>query len=211
VPPFLFIPLAEEIGIIGEIGLWVLEEACTQTMAWDEKGYHVPRVAVNLAVQQIESNQLPNQVMEVLQRTGLPAERLELEITESAIMSEPEKAAQALAEFQAMGIRLAIDDFGTGYSSLAYLKKLPLDRLKIDRSFVMDIGINDGDDIISRAIINLSNSLGMDTVAEGIEHPEQLEFLRREGCEIGQGYLFSKPLPAADLMAFIDKNRPQTP
>ncbi len=206
VPPGLFIPLAEEIGLINDIGLWVLEEACRQTIAWDRQGYHVPRIAVNLAVQQIESGHLPQQVMQILQHTGLPAQRLELEVTESAIMIEPKKAAEALLEFQAMGIRLAIDDFGTGYSSLAYLKKLPLDRLKIDRSFVMDLGSNAGDDIISRAIINLSKSLGMETVAEGIEHNDQLEFLRQEGCEIGQGYLFSKPLPADELMAFMDKN-----
>jgi len=206
VPPGLFIPLAEEIGLINDIGLWVLEEACRQTIDWDRQGYHVPRMAVNLAVQQIESGHLPQQVLQILQYTGLPAQRLELEVTESAIMIEPKKAADALLEFQSMGIRLAIDDFGTGYSSLAYLKRLPLDRLKIDRSFVMDIGTNAGDDIISRAIINLSNSLGMDTVAEGIENTDQLEFLRREGCEIGQGYLFSKPLPADAVMAFMDKN-----
>ncbi|WP_321529864.1 EAL domain-containing protein [uncultured Desulfuromonas sp.] len=207
--PDLFIPLAEEIGIIGEIGLWVLEEACRQTVLWDRDGYLVPRVAVNLAVEQIEKGHLPDELKSILKKTGLSAQRLELEVTESMIMKEPEKAAKALSEFRSMGISLAIDDFGTGYSSLAYLKKLPLDRLKIDRSFVEDIGANNDDDIINRAIINLAHSLGMETVAEGIEHPEQLNFLRREGCEIGQGYLFSKPLAAPDLLAYIRENRIQ--
>nr|WP_320049371.1 GGDEF and EAL domain-containing protein [uncultured Desulfuromonas sp.] len=208
-PPDFFIPLAEEIGIIGEIGLWVLEEACRQTVLWEQHNYYVPRVAVNLAVEQIEKGHLAEELKSILKKTGLPAQRLELEVTESMIMKEPEKAAKALSEFRSMGISLAIDDFGTGYSSLAYLKQLPLDRLKIDRSFVEDIGNNNDDDIISRAIINLAHSLGMETVAEGIEYPEQLTFLRREGCEIGQGYLFSKPLPAHELIAYIRENNVQ--
>ena len=149
---------------------------------------------------------MPDELKSILKKTGLSAQRLELEVTESMIMKEPEKAAKALSEFRSMGISLAIDDFGTGYSSLAYLKQLPLDRLKIDRSFVEDIGTNNDDDIISRAIINLAHSLGMETVAEGIEHAEQLTFLRLEGCEIGQGYLFSKPLAAHELMAYIREN-----
>ncbi|MBN2645123.1 MAG: EAL domain-containing protein [Desulfuromonadaceae bacterium] len=205
VPPNQFIPRAEETGQINEIGLWVIEEACRQMVDWEQKGCMIPRVAVNLAVQQIEAGDLPQQVLDILQRTGLGAERLELEVTESTLMREPEKVARALADFRALGIHLAIDDFGTGYSSLAYLKRLPLDRLKIDRSFVLDIGTNPEDDIISRAVINLSNSLGMETVAEGIERPQQLEFLRREGCEIGQGFLFSRPLPAEALMAYADQ------
>ena len=211
VPPGHFIPLAEEVGLINDIGLWVLEEACRQAVAWDQQGIHVPRVAVNLAVQQIEGGDLPHLVADILERTGLAAGRLELEVTESTIMNEPELAAMALSEFRSMGIRLAIDDFGTGYSSLAYLKRLPLNILKIDRSFVMDIGTHNDDDIISRAVINLSNSLGMETVAEGIENQQQLDFLRREGCEIGQGFLFSKPLPAQEIAQFVHQHIKTTP
>ncbi|MFO7602341.1 MAG: EAL domain-containing protein, partial [Gammaproteobacteria bacterium] len=139
------------------------------------------------------------QVTQVLAESYLSAERLELEVTESAIMHEPDKAIRDMAGFRAMGVKLAVDDFGTGYSSLAYLNRLPLDRLKIDRSFVQDIGEDPGDEAICRAVINLARSLGLETVAEGVEREEQARFLRKEGCDIGQGYLYSKPITAAEL------------
>lgn len=200
VGPGQFIPLAEETGIIGEIGVWVLREACRQAVAWQSEGFRVPRIAVNLSVQQLQGESLSRQVAEVLRDTGLEAGRLELEVTESTIMREPDSATATLASLRTLGIKLAIDDFGTGYSSLAYLKRLPLDRLKIDKSFVMDIGHDPSDEAISRAVIGLARSLGLETVAEGIEREDQAEFLRSEGCDIGQGYLYSRPLPAAQIV-----------
>jgi len=197
--PDRFIPLAEQTGIIGEIGFWVLQEACRQIVQWDREDCHIPRVAVNLAVQQIESGLLVRQVKTAMQQAGMQGERLELEVTESTIMREPDKATEAMNAFRDLGIKLAIDDFGTGYSSLAYLKRLPLDRLKIDRSFVMDIGEAAGSEAICRTIINLANSLDLDTVAEGVEEQYHADFLQREGCEIAQGYLYSKPLAPNDL------------
>lgn len=201
VPPDKFIPLAEEIGLIGEIGLWVLQAACEQMVEWDQQQFRVPRVAVNLAAQQIEAGQLPRQVREVLQNTGLAAERLELELTESTILRDPARAINDLVDFRTMGVSLAVDDFGTGYSSLAYLKRLPIDRLKIDRSFVHDIGRDPGDEAICRAIIQLARALELETVAEGIEREDQAAFLLAEGCQYAQGFLYSRPLPADELYA----------
>lgn len=197
VPPGQFIPLAEETGLINDIGEWVLEEACRQMVAWDAQKFPVPRISVNLAAQQIENGHFPHQVSQVLLATGLKAERLELELTESTIMKKTEQTAADLAEFRAMGVTLAIDDFGTGYSSLAYLKRLPLDRLKIDRSFVEDIGRDSGDEAIIRAVIQMARTLGLKTVAEGVEREEQAQFLRAEGCDFVQGFLYGKPLSAA--------------
>ena len=199
VSPAKFIPLAEETGLIEEIGLWVLHEACRQMVEWQSAGLKIPRVSVNLSVQQIEKDTLLAQVTQVLAESGLDAARLELEVTESTIMNEPDKAASALHELKALGVQLAIDDFGTGHSSLSYLKRLPLDRLKIDQSFVRDIGKDANDETISRAIISMARSLRLETVAEGIEKEEHAEFLRREGCNHGQGYLFSRPVPAGQI------------
>lgn len=203
ITPLQFIPLAEETGLIDGIGLWVLREACQQAVVWQAEGIRVPRVAVNLAVQQIEGGQLAAQVAAVLSMTGLEAARLELEITESTIMREPQKVTQAMSALRELGVKLAVDDFGTGYSSLAYLKNLPLDRLKIDRSFVRDIGDNPGDEAICRAVIGLACSLGLETVAEGVENEAQAEFLRGEGCETAQGYLYARPMPAEDLLRWL--------
>jgi len=199
VSPARFIPLAEEIGIIGELGAWVLHEACRQMRTWQAAGVSVPRVAVNLSVQQIERRTLVPLVREALDASGLDAPQLELEVTESIIMREPERATAALSGFRDLGIQLAIDDFGTGYSSLSYLKHLPLDRMKIDQSFVRDIGRDGNSEAISRAIIGLARSLDLETVAEGVEEAAQREFLLREGCDIAQGYLYSPPVPAEEI------------
>ncbi|WP_417445944.1 EAL domain-containing protein [Kangiella sp.] len=199
IPPFKFIPLAEETGLIGEIGLWVLREACRQMVEWDKAGLKVGCASVNISVQQIEAGLLPKQVNEALQQTGLAAERLSLELTESTIMQDPHQASLAMTQFQKMGVKLAVDDFGTGYSSMAYLKRLPLDRLKIDRSFIKDIGTDTNDEVICRAIVQLANSLGLETVAEGVEEESQAEFLKGLGCDVAQGYLYSKPVPASEL------------
>lgn len=205
VSPARFIPIAEEMGVIDEIGAWVLGEACQQMQRWQESGVNVPRVAVNLSTQQIDDQSLVPLVKRIIADTGIEPGRLELEVTESLIMREPAKATAALESFREMGIQLAIDDFGTGYSSLNYLKHLPLDRLKIDQSFVRDIGSDSSSEVISRAIIGLARSLELETVAEGIETKHQLAFLRGEGCDMGQGYLFSRPVPAGELPEFLNR------
>ncbi|MDD5298257.1 MAG: EAL domain-containing protein [Rhodocyclaceae bacterium] len=199
VSPAEFIPIAEEIGLIGELGAWVLQAVCRQIQAWDAEGVHLPRVAVNLSVQQLERTGLVERVRRILEETGLDSSRIELEVTESMIMREAEHAIESLNGLKALGIRLAVDDFGTGYSSLAYLKRLPLHRLKIDRSFVHDLTVDDNDAAIARAIIAMAASLGLEVLAEGVETREQADFLAREGCHEVQGYFFSRPVTASQL------------
>jgi EAL domain-containing protein (putative c-di-GMP-specific phosphodiesterase class I) len=201
IPPSLFIPLAEEIGIIDELGLWVLAEGCRQVVAWRHAGYRVPRLTVNLSVREIEQPHLVSRVRDVLGRSGLDPSDLEVEVTESRIMRRAEAAVSVLRSLRELGLTLAVDDFGTGYSSLAYLTRLPLNRLKIDRSFIDRVTQDSGDDVIVRAIIALARSLGLGVLAEGVETPEQAEFLFREGCEEGQGYLYSCPVVPEALAA----------
>lgn len=197
--PGRFIPLAEELGIISSIGAWVLREACRQMVAWEHRGFFVPHMAVNLSVQQIEREALVDLVMECLTEAGLEPCRLGLEVTESLVMRAPEQAQVTLTRLQALGVTLAMDDFGTGYSSLAYLKRLPLKRLKIDQSFIQEIGRSAHDDAIIRAIISIGRSLGLELVAEGVERQDQAALLVQEGCWAAQGYLFSPPVTAATL------------
>ncbi len=200
--PERFISIAEEIGAIVPIGAWVIEEACHQMAGWGEAAANL-RVAVNISVRQIENRGLVEQVAGALRRSGLPAARLELEITESAMMAQPETAIEVLRSLSSLGVRLAIDDFGTGYSSLSYLNRLPNSRLKIDRSFIADLESNSNDLAITEGIIALARSLGLAVTAEGIETPAQLDILRRSGCSEGQGYLFSKPLSAEAMREFL--------
>jgi diguanylate cyclase (GGDEF)-like protein len=199
VPPNQFIPIAEDVGLIDRLGAWVLEESCRQMIAWDHAGFRVPRLAVNLSVRELERTNLVDEITDILQRTGITPDRLELEVTESMIMRNPEVGIQTLAALRELGVTLAVDDFGTGYSSLAYLKRLPLNRLKIDRSFVEKLTQDPNDDAIVRAILALGRSLGLETLAEGIETLAQVDFLVAEGCVEGQGYLFSRPLPPDEL------------
>lgn len=201
VSPGQFIPLAEEIGIIGEIATWMLETGCRQLIRWDQQGFRIPRLAVNLSMRDIERDDLVEQVSRTLHRTGLAPERLELEVTESMIMRRTEHAIATLNALRALGVALAVDDFGTGFSSLAYLKRLPLHRLKIDKTFVEKLTEDANDDMIVRAVIALGRSLGLEVIAEGIETAPQVEFLRHEGCAEGQGYLFSRPIPAERLLS----------
>jgi diguanylate cyclase (GGDEF)-like protein/PAS domain S-box-containing protein len=211
IAPGLFIELAEEIGIIGEIGQWVLRAACTQLARWDRDDFHVPRIAVNLSVQQIDREGLVTLVSDELNNSGLSPERLELEVTESMLMRNPDLSRTVLGELRTIGVKFAIDDFGTGYSSLAYLKLLPLDRLKIDQSFVRDIGRDTNDEAIVRAIIAMSKSLGLESVAEGVEKTSQAEFLLSSGCDLSQGYLYSRPLPAEEIFKnWALAKKPQT-
>ena len=198
-PPSQFIGLAEECGVINSIGAWVLDETCRQLVAWRCAGLDVPSISVNLSVRQLEHARLVEQVSRVLEDSALDAGSLELELTESMIMRDPEQSIHSLASLKELGVKLSVDDFGTGHSSLAYLKKLPLDRLKIDRAFVRDIGRNPDDEAICRTVIELARQLGLTTIAEGVEREEQVRFLRDEGCRVVQGFLFSRPLDADAL------------
>lgn len=193
VSPARFIPVAEEIGIVAEIGDWVLEQACAQLAAWRARGLLVPVMSVNVSVQQLERDSLTEALGRVLSRNALAPGDLELEVTESMLMAGSRRSQRAMTEISRLGVRLAVDDFGTGYSSLGRLSRMPIDRLKIDGSFVRDIGRDGKDEAIARAIIGLGQDLGLEVVAEGVERPEQAAFLDREGCRYAQGYLFGRP------------------
>jgi diguanylate cyclase (GGDEF)-like protein/PAS domain S-box-containing protein len=202
VSPADFIPLAEESGLIVPIGEWVLHSACAQASGWHRLGYPIT-VAVNLSARQFRQNDLCGMIALMLADTGLPAGKLELEITESMIMHRPEQTIATLQQLHDMGIILSVDDFGTGYSSLAYLKRFPVHTLKVDQSFVRDLHLSDDDSAIVRVIIALAKSLNLKTVAEGVETEQQLSFLAGLDCDEYQGYYFSKPLPAAEFMRLL--------
>jgi EAL domain-containing protein (putative c-di-GMP-specific phosphodiesterase class I) len=195
VSPGEFIPIAEETGLIMPIGEWVLFEAMRQNRAWQQAGRPLLPVSVNLSPRQFRQKDLIDNLRRILADTGQPARLLELEITESTLMHDIAETQAKLQEIAAMGVRLAIDDFGTGYSSLSYLKRFPVHKLKIDQSFVRDLKFDPEDAAIVKAIIGLAGSLGLDTLAEGVETREQLDVLLGLGCERFQGYLFSRPLP----------------
>ena len=203
VSPGRFIPLAEETGLIKPIGNWVLAEACRQLTAWDREGIPVPRVAVNLSARQFEQQDLIAIVAGALERSGLAADRLELEITESMIMQNPVETVQILNELKRLGVQLAIDDFGTGYSSLSILKRFPLDSLKIDRSFIDGLPQDLDSAAITEAVLAMSRKLGFAVVAEGVEQEAQAQFLEGIGCDALQGYHFGKPMPAEHLAAWL--------
>lgn len=203
IPPDVFIPLAEQSGSIIAIGEWVLDQACRQLREWHQLGFSDLRMAVNLSAVQLHHAELPAIISGLLKTHGLPAESLELEVTETGLMEDIAAASRNLHSLRRSGALIAIDDFGTGYSSLSYLKNLPLDKIKIDKSFVRDMGADEGDASIVRAIIQLGRSLGMLVIAEGVETAEQERYLIDEGCNEGQGYHYSKPLPAAELLSLL--------
>ncbi|MBI2508742.1 MAG: EAL domain-containing protein, partial [Betaproteobacteria bacterium] len=206
VPPAQFIPLAEETGLIVPIGEWVLKTACARSKSWQGKGLPPLRIAVNLSARQFAHENLLQDVARVLNETGLDPTALEFEITESMVMHNPEHAVKLLNSLKAMGIHLSIDDFGTGYSSLNYLKRFPIDSVKIDRSFIQDLPGDSDDAAITRAIIAMAHSLRLKVVAEGVETEEQLGFLRDYDCDEVQGYYFSRPLPEAELVHLLRNN-----
>ncbi len=208
VSPAEFIPIAESTGLILPIGEWVLRETARQLAAWDLEGLPPLAVAVNVSSVQFRQGDLPALVQRTVQAVGIGIDRIEVELTEGAAMQDPQSAIAMMNALYENGTELAIDDFGTGYSSLAYLKNFPVGKLKIDRSFVRDIGRAASDDAIVEAIIRMAASLGMRTVAEGVETQEQLAFLRERGCNAMQGYLLARPLPAADFARFL-RERPQ--
>ncbi|GAA0700023.1 hypothetical protein GCM10009104_31100 [Marinobacterium maritimum] len=197
VPPDRFIPVAESSGLIVEMGRWVLREACRQLRVWREMiGCDDMIMAVNISVLQFTRGNLEEAVVEALRESGIPPSMLELELTESVLLKEAEQALEVMNRLRALGVKMSIDDFGTGYSSLSYLKQLPVDKLKIDRSFVKDVTVDADDAAIAHAVISLAHILGLHVIAEGVENEEQLDFLRTRNCDQYQGYLFSRPLPA---------------
>ncbi|NEX19789.1 EAL domain-containing protein [Thiorhodococcus mannitoliphagus] len=199
VSPARFIPLAEETGLIVPLGEWALRTACAQGMAWLKAGFPQMMMAVNLSGRQLRNPELANEVKAVLEQTGLPPQQLRLELTESIIMDQGTEAVERLQTLKALGLGLSIDDFGTGYSSLAYLKRFPIDELKIDQSFVRDIPEDENDMEIAATIIAMARNLKLEVIAEGVETQEQLDFLRRQGCRGCQGYLLGRPVPATDF------------
>jgi diguanylate cyclase (GGDEF)-like protein len=203
--PMDFIPLAEAAGLIAPIGESVLRAACAQSRAWQESGAGPLRISVNISAYQLRRESLTRLVSEVLDETGLPPECLCLELTESSIMVNAESAVGTLKELKQIGVKVAIDDFGTGYSSLGYLKRLPIDILKIDKSFVRDTPRDPDSAALVMAIITLAHNLRLKVIAEGVETEEQLEFLRKLRCDEAQGYLFSRPLPPEDLSGLLPK------
>ncbi|WP_162300082.1 putative bifunctional diguanylate cyclase/phosphodiesterase [Kineobactrum sediminis] len=202
IPPFKFIPVAEELGLISELGTWGLREACRQMVEFRKEGLSLDKVAVNVSALQF-TTQFCATVKNILEETGLPASALELELTESIMMEDSHSTVRALQELKAMGLRLSIDDFGTGYSSLSYLSRFPLDELKIDRSFVIDFDKSDNDASLVVAIIAMGRSMKLELVAEGVETHEQFHFLTEHGAEVIQGYLFSKPVTADELRPLL--------
>ncbi|PJA32688.1 MAG: diguanylate cyclase [Zetaproteobacteria bacterium CG_4_9_14_3_um_filter_53_7] len=201
--PDTFLPLAEETGQIIEIGIWVLHEACHQLKAWHESGYEGHSLAVNLSARQFESDTLIEQLVRVLEETGLDPSLLELEVTETCAMKDSDKSIEILESIKKLGIKVSIDDFGTGYSSLSYLKKFPVNTLKVDRSFVRDIPDDRDDMAITTAIIQMASNLEISVVAEGVETQEQADFLTGKDCLLAQGYFFSRPLPVDEYMIWL--------
>ncbi len=199
VPPNAFIPLAESTGLVVDIGQWVLHEACMQQRRWMDAGQGHLFVAVNVSALQFRQGLLEQQVADALQRSGCNPSRLELELTESTLMVQPEEVMAVIHRLKQRGVQLAIDDFGTGYSSLAYLRRLAVDKIKIDQSFVRDLTIDPDGAAIVRAVIQMARSLGLRTVGEGIETQVNRRALQVLGCDLGQGYFFGKPMPAADF------------
>jgi EAL domain-containing protein (putative c-di-GMP-specific phosphodiesterase class I) len=206
VRPERFIALAEETGLIVPIGAWVLRAACRQNHDWQRAGLGNLRIGVNLSARQFSEPDLVQTVRTVLEETGLKADSLEIELTESMMMADVEAAIETMRCLKAMGVKLSIDDFGTGYSSLAYLKRFPVDVLKIDRSFVRDMVSPDGAAMVD-AIISLAHGLRMQVIAEGVETIEQLDYLRGCGCDEVQGHIFGRPEPVQAVEALLRKGR----
>jgi EAL domain-containing protein (putative c-di-GMP-specific phosphodiesterase class I) len=202
VNPTVFIPISEESGIINAIGEWVIHEACRQGKIWEDAGYNLT-IAVNVSANQLKYQNIPKIVQEAIYESGYSANKLEIELTESALMQREESVVEMLHLLRAKEIRLAIDDFGTGYSSLSYLKRFPIDILKIDKSFIDELPYNKDDAAITVAVIEMSKALGYQVLAEGVENEEQLAFLKEKGCTMYQGYIKSKPLPAKEFEALL--------
>jgi EAL domain-containing protein (putative c-di-GMP-specific phosphodiesterase class I) len=202
VPPGDFIGLAEEAQLMPQLGRWVLRQACHQAAIWRGDGSRAT-LAVNISGNHLQSGSLAADVADALDRSGIPPEALALEITETVLMTDIEPTIEALTELKQLGVRVAVDDFGTGYSSLQYLRRFPIDILKIDKAFVDDLGGGEDDAALARAIIDLGQSFELSVVAEGIEREEQRVRLLELGCKLGQGFLFARPVPTDDVPALL--------
>jgi EAL domain-containing protein (putative c-di-GMP-specific phosphodiesterase class I) len=202
IPPDVFIPIAEDNGLIVSIGRWVLEQACAQAAAWHHKGYRLD-ISVNVSARQIERPEFVEEVRTALENSGLDATTLTLEITETVLMRKPDATARLLTELKGLGVRIAVDDFGTGYSSLAYLRQFPVDSLKIDRTFITGLEHSSETHALTHTLIQLGKALGLQTLAEGVEHPSQVRQLQREGCDLAQGFLFARPLAPEAVERFL--------
>ena len=205
IPPAIFVPIAEETGLIVEIGDWVIHQACQQVAQWMQTGYKPIKISVNLSAKQLQVPGFDELISKVLKQTEVPVEYLAVELTESAIIVDPDIALERLNKIKNLGIQLSLDDFGTGYSSLSYLRRFPIDVLKIDQVFVRDIKIDHEAAALVKAIISMAHSLDMNVVAEGVEHQDQLDFLAANGCDMIQGYFFSKPVPVEELEHMLFK------
>jgi diguanylate cyclase (GGDEF)-like protein len=208
VSPDLFIPLAEETGLIVEIGDWVLKEACRQMAEWEKAGLENVHLAINVSARQLFDDSFVTEVARLLAEHGLAPSQIEMELTESAVMAEPERAIRQLQRLREIGVGISVDDFGTGYSSLSYLKRLPLDSVKIDRSFVHGVDLDLDNAAIVAAVLGMARTLGLSVIAEGIETEAEEKHLRAAGCGIGQGYRFAKPVPADIFTAWLATNQP---
>jgi diguanylate cyclase (GGDEF)-like protein len=208
VPPLEFIAILEDTGLILPVGEWVIEEVCRQIKAWEAQGLPLPPVAINLSARQLQQADLVGAVERIVGAAGVAPSLLEFELTESMLMTDPEAAVDILSRIKALGMRLSVDDFGTGYSSLAYLKRFPLDALKIDRTFVRDLPHDSDDAAITKAVIRLAHSLNLKVVAEGVETIEQLRELERYDCDEIQGYYVGRPLAAAACAALLERGQP---
>jgi EAL domain-containing protein (putative c-di-GMP-specific phosphodiesterase class I) len=206
VSPLEFIPVAEETGLIVPLGAWVLRTACAQNRAWQDAGLPPMRMAVNLSARQFQRRDLLDTVAGVLSETGLPPQYLQLEITEGAAMQDVDLTLAILRELREAGVQISIDDFGTGHSSLSYLKRFPIDVVKIDQSFVQDLTVDPNDAAIASTIIVMAHALNLKVIAEGVETAEQLAFLRERDCDEMQGFLFSRPAPAPELDQMLRRN-----
>jgi diguanylate cyclase (GGDEF)-like protein len=205
--PGRFIGIAEEVGLISDISEWVLREACTQAARWHAQGLHDLKISINVAKPHFDEGQLCPRLEQLLRDTGLPPQWLMVELTESMLVQDAARALQQMDELRALGVGLSIDDFGTGYSSLSYLKRFPANELKIDRSFIVDVATHDKDRAIVQTVVTLGRSLGMDVVAEGIETVEQHRILQHAGCDVYQGFLFSKAIPPEAFEALVQRQR----
>jgi len=210
IPPDGFIPLAEECGLIGAIGDWVVREACRQARAWQDSGMAPLRVSVNLSPSQFRGSGLTQSIRTALEAANLHPQYLEVELTESAVMSNPEESIAILEQLSTMGVLVSVDDFGSGYSSMSYLRRFPIDKLKIDRVFINEIASRPEDASIVRAIVSLAHSLRLKVVAEGVETPAQLDFLKNVGCDEYQGFHFSRPVPAIEFERIVRENSTKT-
>ena len=206
VAPFVFLPLAEETGLIGELSRWVMHEACRQAAAWMDEIDRPLRMAVNLSARDFQNLDVEGLVIDALAASGLPAQWLEVEITETAVLTDPKMTAEKVAALRECGLTVALDDFGTGYSSLTHLHGLPISRVKIDRSFVTHVREDESAAAIVTGMVRLIHSLKLDVVAEGVETPDELAFLRGVGCDEAQGFLFSRALPADECMALARRD-----